>query len=144
MKTRLIKPNYFEVALFWCFCCCWCCFAVVFVLDIYIVVLVTLYVALRLILIDVEFGWVVLVVGWVCKVIIVSNPTFILVYISVRVAKSRAHILYTNTPPGYWILCNDMRKDVDVQMLSVLIFEYWENVFPILSHFPPFLSRWPR
>ena len=48
-------------------------FVVVFV---YIVVLVTLYVALRLILIDVEFGWVVVVVvGWVCKVIIVSNPT---------------------------------------------------------------------
>ena len=52
-----------------------CCF---FVLDIYIVVLVTLYVALRLILIKVEFGWMVVAVvgvGWVCKVIIVSNPT---------------------------------------------------------------------
>ena len=50
-----------------------CCF---FVLDIYIVVLVTLYVALRLILIEVEFGCVVVVVvGWVCKAIIVSNPT---------------------------------------------------------------------
>ena len=49
---------------------------VVFVLDIYIVVLVTLYVVLRLILIEVEFGCVVVVVvGWVCKVIIVSNPT---------------------------------------------------------------------
>ena len=41
---------------------------------IYIVVFVTLYVAPRLILIEVEYGWVV-VVGWVCKVIIVSNPT---------------------------------------------------------------------
>ena len=51
------------------FCCC-------FVPNIYIVVLVTLYVALRLILIEVEFGWVVVVVvGWVCKVIILSNPT---------------------------------------------------------------------
>ena len=44
---------------------------VVFVLDIYIVVLVTLYVALRLSL----GGWVVVVVGWVFKFIIVSNPT---------------------------------------------------------------------
>ena len=90
-------------------------------------------------MIEVEFGLVVVVVvGWVCKVIIVSNPTQlskievvlrmswgcdifkaknifilsqtepweILVRVanpsaqSVRVAKSRARILYTNTPPG--------------------------------------------
>ena len=39
------------------FCCCFCCFVVVFVLDIYIVVLVTLYVDWGLLLIEVEFGW---------------------------------------------------------------------------------------
>ena len=61
------NPNYFEVVLFGVF-------VVVVVVDIYIVVLVILYNALRLILIEVEFGWVV-VVGWVCKVIIMSNPT---------------------------------------------------------------------
>ena len=50
-----------------------CCF---FVLDVYIVFLVTFYVALRLILIEVEFWWMVVGdVGWVCKVIIMSNST---------------------------------------------------------------------
>ena len=61
------NPNYFEVVLFGVF-------VVVVVVDIYIVVLVILYNALRLILIKLEFGWVV-VVGWVCKVIIMSNST---------------------------------------------------------------------
>ena len=70
------NPNYFEVVLFWCFVVVVVVVVdVVFVVvDVYIIVLLTLYVALRLILIEVEFGWVV-VVGWVCKVIIVSNPT---------------------------------------------------------------------
>ena len=52
------QPNYFEVVLFRC------CFVVVvvvvdvvFVLDVYIVVWVTLYVDLRVLLIEVEFVW---------------------------------------------------------------------------------------
>ena len=34
----------------------------------------------------------------------------------------------------------DLNEDVDVQSLSVEIFESWENVFSILQHFFPFSS----